>query len=273
MSNLIVSGDIVAGDGRVGLAIQRNEEAAQKRFDEWKAARRPVLANPKTPINDIRNEEIKEWADLHKIKAEVLVGELLRTINLQTEFQAEVEALRAKHPHSTEPSLVKRRDEAFKALNRTWTLKNLFGSPRLNDTNFYGMPIGGEPTWEKDNGETITGLPKDPHSFFREGWRPIRITPDFSARLTALRRILDDRYRAGDVPPAVEQAKRNWIDLRLARYRLVEGSKVLLHEAAIDAALETEVRKYREKLSEIDQNLADVHRELADLGINSRYVC
>lgn len=273
MSNeLFYQGGIVAGSGQVGLTFQRIEENAKRRFDEWRAKRSKVLDDPKSSINDVRNEELREWTSKKGLKAVALLAELKRTADLYEEFQAEVEDLRGKHPDSIEPSLMKKRDEAFKALNRKWACKDLFGAPRANDTNFYAMPIPGEPTWEKDNGEMITGEPRDPRSFFAEGWKPLRVVPDFSGRITVLRRLLDDHYRDGDVPPSITAEKRKLVDLRLKLMRHREASKDLLRDASVDQSLQPQIDEYRKIHREIEQAISKQERVVVELGVDPRSV-
>jgi hypothetical protein len=265
------AGGLLALSGIPAETLRRQGVEAERRQQEFLEKRLTILRAEDSTINDARNEELRDYVSLKGLTATDLLGELKRTSKLFEEYQADVATIPKPAPGDERATMA--RDEVGKAVSRSWAIRDLFGSPRANDKNFDGMPIPGEPVWEKPTGETIVGTPKDPRAFAAEGWLPIRIAPDFTARVRVLQRLLNNCYRAGDVPKEVEAAKDALIDLRIAYSDLIESARPLIRKANIaPSRFAPDIEKFRAAKAKVENELRDQTLRLQLIGIDPRVV-
>lgn len=269
------------------LADQQTEGGAKR-----KEERRKVLESTDS-IEDVRNEEIREWLQLTGLFAyesgrwsvvkgtgETLLAELKRTKKLEAEYLAE----------SNDPAVVGKWKEEYQknagdpvnirsSVTWEWSRRGLFGAPKVGgiSTNpifqrkarglggMVGAVLGG------DGWELTQGLIVNESLFKAEGWEPLDVVPDFSRRRDILLNLLDTAYRAGDIPEEVTREREKLTDLLLQRSDLVENAKGLIRRANIaPSRYAAEVAKFRTEREALERAIHEQQTVLQRLGADWR---
>lgn len=272
---------VAFGPGAAAETLKRQATEAEGRQRAWAEARLAILKAAKSDDWDtVRDEEIGDFVKLKDLDSNAVVAELRRVQRLEAEYRDGLDPLLAEHSKlrnagagDSDPN-VQRVQAAIKAHNREWACRDLFGAPRINDTNFLNMPSSGEVWWERprpgvkkpskpSDYEMIEGMPRDPRAHHEAGWRRPRLAPAFGERAEALRRALATLGPSDEV----EAARDAWRDAVVALSDHRESGRDLIRRANLcPSRYEAELAKFREQSKTLESAIHEATRALQDLG-------
>lgn len=240
-------------EGLAAEQLKREAVEAQRNAEDYKRERLEILESTKN-IGDVRNAELQTWAAMHQVKSDVFLDELERT-----------RELRAEHDAEELGPIVPLTPWCERAIR--WANKELFGSERISQT------FSQDPLWVRD-GVFMVGTPRNMEQHLAAGWQHPLTPPRFDEREAKLLSLLEQAYRAGDVPKPVAKLRQALVAVRRKRVELIESArfKLLLRLSTVDSSVDDELAGMLNQRQKLDTDISAIEDSLGSVAMDWRTV-